>query len=220
VANVAVLSANGLAGTTAIVSSAANLTLSTTVTGLLKGNGTAISAAVAGTDYVVPSVCRLRRPGRLRFGTTGSVITGNSSLTWNDTGKNFAVTGYTGAAAAFSVTGSVPATPPVDAFLMSIANPNNGQGNIFRLRSGAAGTTDQFKVDMFGDGAFSGSVQAFALNAPPAGSGNAFRDLSGQLHGRQYRIVFRDWCAHALDIRPVRLALHGSGDARHPLLQQ
>lgn len=32
-----------------------DITLETTVTGILKGNGTAIAAAVAGTDYVVPS---------------------------------------------------------------------------------------------------------------------------------------------------------------------
>jgi hypothetical protein len=51
---VSVVSANGLAGTSSGGATPA-LTLSTTVTGLLKGNGTAISAAVAGTDYLVPS---------------------------------------------------------------------------------------------------------------------------------------------------------------------
>lgn len=51
---VSVASANGLAGTSSGGTTPA-LTLSTTVTGVLKGNGTAISAATAGTDYVVPS---------------------------------------------------------------------------------------------------------------------------------------------------------------------
>ena len=51
---VSVATANGLAGTSSGGATPA-LTLSTTVTGLLKGNGTAISAAVAGTDYLVPS---------------------------------------------------------------------------------------------------------------------------------------------------------------------
>jgi hypothetical protein len=51
---VSVVSANGFAGTSSGGATPA-LTLSTTVTGLLKGNGTAISAAVAGTDYLVPS---------------------------------------------------------------------------------------------------------------------------------------------------------------------
>ena len=51
---VSVVSANGFAGTSGGGATPA-LTLTTTVTGLLKGNGTAISAATAGTDYLVPS---------------------------------------------------------------------------------------------------------------------------------------------------------------------
>jgi hypothetical protein len=52
VTSVSVVSANGLAGTVATDTTTPAITLSTTVTGLLKGNGTAISAAVANTDYV------------------------------------------------------------------------------------------------------------------------------------------------------------------------
>jgi hypothetical protein len=51
VTSVSVVSANGLAGTVATATTTPAITLSTTVTGLLKGNGTAISAAVANTDY-------------------------------------------------------------------------------------------------------------------------------------------------------------------------
>lgn len=51
VTSVSVVSANGLAGTVATATSTPAITLSTTITGLLKGNGTAISAAVSGTDY-------------------------------------------------------------------------------------------------------------------------------------------------------------------------
>jgi len=47
---VSVASANGFAGTSSGGATPA-LTLSTSITGLLKGNGTAISAATAGTDY-------------------------------------------------------------------------------------------------------------------------------------------------------------------------
>jgi trimeric autotransporter adhesin len=50
VTSVSVVSANGLAGSSSGGATPA-LTLSTTVTGLLKGNGTAISAATSGTDY-------------------------------------------------------------------------------------------------------------------------------------------------------------------------
>ena len=51
VTSISVVSANGLAGTSSGGATPA-LTLSTSVTGILKGNGTAISAAVANTDYV------------------------------------------------------------------------------------------------------------------------------------------------------------------------
>ena len=54
VTSVSVVSANGLAGTVATATTTPAITLSTTVTGVLKGNGTAISAAVAATDYVAP----------------------------------------------------------------------------------------------------------------------------------------------------------------------
>jgi hypothetical protein len=51
VTTVSVVSANGFAGTVANPSSTPAITLTTSVTGLLKGNGTAISAATSGTDY-------------------------------------------------------------------------------------------------------------------------------------------------------------------------
>lgn len=49
-----IATANGLAGTSDGNPATPTLTLSTTITGILKGNGTAISAASAGTDYVAP----------------------------------------------------------------------------------------------------------------------------------------------------------------------
>jgi hypothetical protein len=51
VTSVSVVSANGFAGTVATATTTPAITLSTTITGLLKGNGTAISAATSGTDY-------------------------------------------------------------------------------------------------------------------------------------------------------------------------
>lgn len=55
VTSVSVVTANGFAGSVATATSTPAITLSTTVTGLLKGNGTVISAATAGTDYVTAS---------------------------------------------------------------------------------------------------------------------------------------------------------------------
>jgi hypothetical protein len=51
---VSVASANGFAGSSSGGTTPA-LTISTSITGVLKGNGTAISAATAGTDYMAPS---------------------------------------------------------------------------------------------------------------------------------------------------------------------
>ncbi|CAB4147619.1 hypothetical protein UFOVP507_38 [uncultured Caudovirales phage] len=51
VTSVSVSSANGFAGTVATGTTTPAITVSTSITGVLKGNGTAISAATVGTDY-------------------------------------------------------------------------------------------------------------------------------------------------------------------------
>lgn len=52
VTSVSVVTANGFAGSVATATTTPAITLSTTITGVLKGNGTAISAATDGTDYL------------------------------------------------------------------------------------------------------------------------------------------------------------------------
>ena len=78
VTSVSVTSANGLAGTVADDTTTPNITLSTTITGLLKGNGTAISAATAGTDYLAGPL-------------TGDVTTVGEAATLQDTANVTAV---------------------------------------------------------------------------------------------------------------------------------
>ena len=51
VTSASVVSANGFAGTVATATSTPAITISTSITGVLKGNATAISAATSGTDY-------------------------------------------------------------------------------------------------------------------------------------------------------------------------
>ena len=51
VTSVSVVSANGFAGTVATATTTPAITISTSITGVLKGNGTAVSAAVSATDY-------------------------------------------------------------------------------------------------------------------------------------------------------------------------
>jgi len=54
VTSVSVVSTNGFAGSVATSTVTPAITLKTTVTGLLLGNGTSVSAATAGTDYQAP----------------------------------------------------------------------------------------------------------------------------------------------------------------------
>lgn len=54
VTTVSVASANGFAGTVSNPTTTPAITVSTSISGVLKGNGTAISQATAGTDYVAP----------------------------------------------------------------------------------------------------------------------------------------------------------------------
>lgn len=55
VTSASVVSANGFAGSVANATTTPAITISTSITGILKGNGTALAAATAGTDYVVPN---------------------------------------------------------------------------------------------------------------------------------------------------------------------
>jgi hypothetical protein len=75
VTSVSVASSNGFAGTSSGGATPA-LTLSTSVTGVLKGNGTAISAATAGTDYLAPpsgtALLKANSGGALANATAGT----------------------------------------------------------------------------------------------------------------------------------------------------
>ena len=55
VTTASVVNANGFAGSVANPTTTPAITISTTVSGLLKGNGTSVSAATAGSDYLAPS---------------------------------------------------------------------------------------------------------------------------------------------------------------------
>jgi hypothetical protein len=50
-----IATSNGFAGTTTSLNNVATITLRTTVTGIIKGNGSALLPAVSGTDYAPPT---------------------------------------------------------------------------------------------------------------------------------------------------------------------
>jgi hypothetical protein len=120
VTSVSVTTANGFAGTVANASTVPAITLSTTVSGLLKGNGTEILPATAGIDYVAPGAYTTSgltmATGRLLGRTTATVgaaeeITVGTGLTLASGSlvnaapdQVVALTGGT----AISVTGSYP----------------------------------------------------------------------------------------------------------------
>jgi hypothetical protein len=88
VASVTVTNANGLNGTVANSTSTPNITLSTTVSGMVKGNGTAFSAATSGTDYSAGTSAlatgilkSTTTTGALTIATAGDFPTLNQSTT-------------------------------------------------------------------------------------------------------------------------------------------
>lgn len=91
VTSVSVVSANGFAGTVATPSTTPAITLTTSVSGILKGDGTALAAASAGTDYVAPgayttsglTLATSRLLGRTTAGTgAAETITVGSGLSF------------------------------------------------------------------------------------------------------------------------------------------
>lgn len=101
VTSVSVVTANGFSGTVATATTTPAITLATTVTGIIKGNGTAITAAVSNTDYQAP----------ISLTTTGS----SGAATFDGTTLN--IPQYTGAGggtvvSVASADGSVTVTDP------------------------------------------------------------------------------------------------------------
>jgi len=94
VTSASVVSANGFAGTVATSTTTPAITLTTSITGVLKGNGTALSAATAGTDYVAPSGA-LGTPssGTLSSCTVdGTDAVGFKNIPQNAQGSNYTLT--------------------------------------------------------------------------------------------------------------------------------
>jgi hypothetical protein len=76
VTSASVVTANGFAGTVATATTTPAITLTTSITGVLKGNGTAISAATSGTDYLAPpsgtAILKANSGGALANATAGT----------------------------------------------------------------------------------------------------------------------------------------------------
>ena len=131
VSTVSVVSANGLAGTVANPTTTPAITLSTSITGVLKGNGTAISAAVSGTDYAPATsgtaILKGNGAGGFSNATSGTdyapATSGTSILYGNGSGgfSNVTIgTNLTFAGGTLSVSGG--GAPPVTNYTNQSAN--------------------------------------------------------------------------------------------------
>jgi len=130
VTSVSVVSANGLAGTVANATSTPAITLSTSITGVLKGNGTALSAATAGTDYVAPGgVLGTPSSGTLTNATGLPISTGVSGLgtgvanflaTPSSANLASAVTDETGSGALVFGTNAALTNPTVTSYIETV----------------------------------------------------------------------------------------------------
>lgn len=85
VTSLSVASANGFVGIVTNPSTTPAITVETTVTGLLKGNGTAVSAATAGTDYLAPSGNGSQLTGVTVSQVSGAALLASPTLTGTPT---------------------------------------------------------------------------------------------------------------------------------------
>ncbi len=148
VSSVSVVSANGFAGTVATATTTPAITLSTTITGLLKGNGTAISAAVSGTDYQAP-ISNFSCPSGQYFDqwTSPNTFTcaqvqysqlGGTVPTWNQNTTGNAATVTTNANLTGPVTSVGNATSVTN---NAITNAMLAQAPLFTIKGNNTGST-------------------------------------------------------------------------------
>lgn len=149
VTSVSVVSANGLAGTVATATTTPEITLTTTITGMVKGNATAFSAATSGTDYSAGT--STLATGIIKSTTTTGALTiavaaDFPTLNQNTTGTSSNVTGTV--AVANGGTGQTTAQLAINALSAVSAATNEhvltkdtATGNaIFKVATGSSGS--------------------------------------------------------------------------------
>lgn len=144
VSNITGVTANGFAWSIANPTTTPALTLSVSVTGILKGNGTAISAAVAGTDYLTPtgSAALLTSFPTFNQNTTGSAATLTTPRNINGVAFNGSAD-ITVTAAAGTLSGTTLNSSVVSSSLTSVGTITSGtwQGTAIGLGFGGTGLT-------------------------------------------------------------------------------
>lgn len=133
VTTVSVVSANGFGGSVANASTTPAITLTTSVTGLLKGNGTGVSAAVSGTDYAPAtsgtSILYGNGSGGFSNVTIGSGISfAGGTLSATGTGGTVTSVALSGGTTGLTVSGSPITTSGTITLAGTLAIANGGTG--------------------------------------------------------------------------------------------
>lgn len=173
VTSVSIVSANGFAGSVATATTTPAITLSTTVNGILKGDGTAVSAAVAGTDYLAPNGSGAALTGVYLL-ASGGILTGANTFT--ATGTNNVTYNYATLGANIG-------------FLLSSTSTDAASNTqmVFRVNnSGANGTASQVTYSGYFSNTKTGTsntnIALYATSSGASGNNNrALQTLGGIL---------------------------------------
>ncbi len=164
VTSTSVVSANGFAGTVATNTTTPAITISTSITGLLKGNGTAISAAVSNTDYLPVASPTFTGP---LTSTSGSI-----SISGNITAFNIIATSLLRSAAASRIehngrNGFTATSDGFETLTSSAGTANTANLSVASLRTGYVAKTANYTATAF-DETISCSTNAFTITLPTA----------------------------------------------------
>ena len=160
-----ILSANGFAGTINYTPTNADVTLSTTVTGLVKGNGTALSAATSGTDYSLPVLVSYANgfAGTVVNGTSNATVTMKTTITGLLKGNGTAIS------AAVSGTDYAPATSGTSILY------GNGAGGFSNVTIGSGVLFTGGTLSATGSG---GTITSVTGTAPISSTGGTTPNIS------------------------------------------
>jgi len=165
VTSVSVVTANGLAGSVANPTTTPSITLSTTVTGILKGNGTAISAATPGTDYITSTA---GTASWSQNSVTSSFVT--ASNVYGPYGSNSVISASYTATSSFATSASYAANGGVTQLLAGTnitLSPTNGLGQVtINSTGGGSGSNYNTATGSYGSFYDTTTQTATTINTP------------------------------------------------------